>query len=121
MLKAGTRAKGKGCWTLSEKVMKKHTILIVDDEPMVIRLLEMTFSTDPYQVLTASSGPAALSLLESQSVSLIISDNQMPEMTGIELLSQVGRRWPQSVRILLTGFADAEVTMSAINEGRVHR
>ena len=101
--------------------MKKHTILLVDDEPMVIRLLEMTFADQDYGLLTASSGAEALTLLASHEVSLVLSDNKMAEMTGIELLREVSERWPDCARLLLTGFAEAEIVMAAINDGRVHR
>jgi PAS domain S-box-containing protein len=101
--------------------MKRHTILLVDDEELMLRLLEVTFSEGNYRVLTASSGPQALALLEQEPVSLILSDNLMPGMNGVELLSQVRRRWPECGRILMTGFANLEVVLASINEGQVHR
>jgi response regulator RpfG family c-di-GMP phosphodiesterase len=101
--------------------MKNHTLLFVDDEEKVLKLLDLTFSDRGCQILTASDGPQALELLEQQTVSLVLSDNEMPGLTGVELLSEVRRRWPDCARVLLTGFADIEVTMAAINQGWVHR
>jgi len=101
--------------------MERHRLLFVDDEEIVLRLLEGTFSESSYEIQIASSGPEALLLLESQPCSLVISDNKMPGMSGIELLSEVRRRWPDSRRLLLTGYADLEVATAAINEGGVHR
>ncbi len=100
--------------------MKKRTILVVDDEPMILRLLETTFPASSYEVLTASSGAEALAWLERQAVSLVISDHKMPEMTGVELFQQVRQRWPACARLLLTGAAETAEIMAAINEGWVH-
>src|SRR3989442_1683945 len=101
--------------------MKGHAVLLVDDDEMVVKLLESTFAKSTYRVLTANNGPQALALMEHQSVSLIISDNKMPEMSGIEVFSEVRRRWPDCGRVLLTGYAEVEDTISAINDGWVHR
>jgi len=101
--------------------MKEHTILLVDDEPKVLRLEARIFAGSGYHILTATNGPEALALMESQPVSLIISDHKMPGMTGVELLSEARRRGYDCARILLTGYADVEATLAAINEGWVHR
>jgi response regulator RpfG family c-di-GMP phosphodiesterase len=101
--------------------MNNHILLVVDDEEPIRRLLELTFSERPYRVLTASDGPTALRLLESHPVALVISDNRMPGMSGVELLREVYHRWPDCGRVLLTGFADLQSSTAAINEGQVHR
>ncbi len=101
--------------------MNNHILLVVDDEEPIRRLLELTFSERPYRVLTASDGPTALRLLESHPVALVISDNRMPGMSGVELLREVYHRWPDCGRVLLTGFANLQSSTAAINEGQVHR
>jgi len=98
----------------------EHTILLVDDEEMVLGLLKRAFSDSPYRILTAGTGAQAIELLEAHPVSLIITDHKMPGMTGVELLSEARRRWPDRARLLITGYADVEAIQGAINEGRVH-
>ncbi len=97
------------------------TILCVDDETSILSSLQRALRKQPYTVLTANSGSEALSILETQDVDLVISDMRMPNMNGAELLSQVNSRWPSTLRILLTGYADMESTVSAINDGHIFR
>ncbi|MCW0021347.1 response regulator [Rhizobium sp. BT-226] len=99
---------------------RKPTILFVDDEGRVGRLLKMMFRTD-YDVHTALGARDALAILETVVVDVIISDQRMPEMTGVQLLSQVRSRWPETVRLLLTGYSDLVAIIAAVNEGEVHR
>jgi CheY-like chemotaxis protein len=95
-------------------------ILIVDDEEAILETLTFTFM-DHYEVLTTPDPQAALSLLEAnQPVAVIITDQRMPGMTGVELLKRVYERFPDTVRIILTGFADSEATIKAINDGHIY-
>jgi CheY-like chemotaxis protein len=95
-------------------------ILIVDDEEAILETLTFTFM-DHYEVLTTPDPQAALSLLEAnQPVAVIITDQRMPGMTGVELLKRVYERFPETVRIILTGFADSEATIRAINDGHIY-
>lgn len=97
-------------------------ILFVDDEVNVLRSLQRTFLDDDYEILTASSGVRALSKLEEvPPVQVVISDYRMPEMNGIEFLREVRRRWPETVRIVLSGYADTGVVISAINDGEIYK
>jgi response regulator RpfG family c-di-GMP phosphodiesterase len=96
-----------------------YKLLIVDDETPNLRLLERLFSNE-YQCLTASSGPEALRLLEQHDVAILITDQRMPEMTGIELLKRSAQFRPHMVRILLTGYTDVEALVEAINCGLVY-
>lgn len=98
-----------------------RTILCVDDEPNILSAMKRLFRSTGHRVLTAECGAAALALLETESVDLIISDMRMPLMTGAELLQQVRSRWPHVTRLLLTGYADMASTIAAINEGQIHR
>lgn len=95
-------------------------IMIVDDEPANLRLLERLLRHD-YTVLLAESGVDALSLLEQHDVALIITDQRMPGMSGIELLQHTMTIRPHMVRIILTGYTDVESLVEAINSGQVYR
>jgi response regulator RpfG family c-di-GMP phosphodiesterase len=97
------------------------TLLLVDDEPSVLSALRRLFRTTGYRVLQATSGKEALLLLGGEQVDVIISDMRMPEMDGAELLEQVRHRRPTVIRILLTGYADIQSTIAAINGGEIHR
>jgi two-component system sensor histidine kinase/response regulator len=98
----------------------KHTILCVDDEPHNLDALRRTLRKE-YNVLTALNGVEGLELLEQHPVSLIISDQRMPQMTGVEFLEKSVDRHPEVIRIILTGFTDIEDLIGAINTGRVYR
>lgn len=98
----------------------KYKIMIVDDEPVNLRTLERLFRRD-YQVVTAQSGAEALTLLQHHDVALLISDQRMPEMTGIELMKNTVTLRPQMVKLLLTGYTDVGALIEAINCGLVYR
>ena len=98
----------------------KCKILIVDDETENLRALERIFRNE-HEVLTASSAVEALAALESHDVALLISDQRMPEMSGIELLSRTVSLRPHMVRILLTGYTDVNSLIEAINCGHVYK
>lgn len=97
------------------------TLLFVDDEPGILSALRRLFRPHGYRILIAESGAAGLSILEQEAVDLIISDMRMPEMDGATFLKQVRGRWPNTMRILLTGYADVTSTVAAINEGEIYR
>ena len=97
------------------------TVLCVDDEPNVLAALNRSLRGAGLCVMRAQSGAQALAMLEQIPVDMVISDMRMPGMDGAALLEQVRLRWPQTVRILLTGHADAESTIVAINRGQVFR
>lgn len=97
-----------------------YKIMIVDDEPANLRLLERLFRRD-YQVVTAASGKEALQLLEQHDVALLITDQRMPGMTGIELLQRIAEFRPHMVRMILTGYTDMGALVDAINCGQVYK
>jgi CheY-like chemotaxis protein len=100
---------------------KKPKMLVVDDEPDNLDLLYRTFRRD-FHVLRAESGVNALSVLSSEGeVAVIISDQRMPEMKGTEFLSKTVPEFPDTVRIILTGFTDVEDLVEAINSGQVYK
>jgi two-component system NtrC family sensor kinase len=97
-------------------------ILFVDDERNVLRSLERLFLDEDYEVLTANSGPEGLETLEqSGPFQLIVSDYRMPSMNGVVFLTEVCRRWPDTERIILSGYADTAAIVGAINQGQIYK
>lgn len=94
-------------------------VLIVDDDPLILTALEETLRRDGYHVFTAKNGEEAVRLLESQTVSLILCDQRMPGISGIEVLMHAQKLQPDATRIVLTGNADMETVLNAINLGKV--
>ncbi len=99
---------------------KPAQILCVDDEPNILKSLRRLFRGTEYTVHLAESGAKGLEILEQQTIDLIISDMRMPHMDGAEFLTQAAIKWPDTVRILLTGFADIESTIAAVNQGKIY-
>ena len=95
------------------------TVLIVDDETRVLDSLEALLAMD-YRVLRADRPEAALDLLGREEVALVISDQRMPGMSGTELLSRCREVAPETVRVLLTAFTDADALMQSINAANIY-
>ena len=95
-------------------------ILIVDDDEMVRRALERAIRPTGHRILTASSAPKALELLAQHEIAAVISDYLMPEMTGLELMREVTRRYPACVKIIITGFMPERVA-EALAGGEIDR
>ncbi|MDD2897145.1 MAG: response regulator [Desulfuromonadaceae bacterium] len=97
-------------------------ILCVDDERNVLRALERIFLDDDYEIVLAGSGEEGLKIMEeSGPFQVVVSDYRMPVMNGVEFLKGVYERWPETVRIVLSGYADASAIVAAINEGHIYR
>jgi two-component system, probable response regulator PhcQ len=96
-------------------------ILIVDDEINICNALRRSLRKEGYDILVANEPAQALEILKTEKVDLVLSDHLMPNMTGLEFLGIVRDRYPNSVRILLTGHADMETAIKAINDGQVYR
>jgi CheY-like chemotaxis protein len=94
-------------------------ILIVDDEALVSKSLLRVFRKDGYNAIVADSGAKALEMLETTPIDLILTDQLMPEMTGVELLTVVSERWPKIKRIILSGYADEQDIELAFKDGIV--
>ncbi len=106
--------------------MNEHSeqikILCVDDERNVLRALERIFLDDDYEIVIAGSGDEGLKLMEEDGpFQVVISDYRMPVMNGVEFLKAVYERWPDTVRIVLSGYADAGAIVAAINEGHIYK
>ena len=100
--------------------MEKFPILYVDDEAHNLTSFVATFRKE-YKIFTATNGNDALEIMRANEIKLVITDQRMPEMTGIQLLEKLSPEFPDSVRMILTGFSDIEVIIEAINSGRVFR
>jgi EAL domain-containing protein (putative c-di-GMP-specific phosphodiesterase class I)/FixJ family two-component response regulator len=101
--------------------MKKPILLLVDDEPSILAALKRLFEDDDYEILTSTSGVEALKILETTRVHVIISDQRMPHMTGTEFLTQVKKLYPETVRIILSGYSEFDSLKSAINDGAIYK
>ena len=100
--------------------MEKFPILYVDDEEHNLTSFAATFRKD-YKIHTSTNGNDALEIMRHNDIKLVITDQRMPEMTGIQLLEKLSPEFPDSIRMILTGFSDIEVIIDAINSGRVFR
>jgi DNA-binding response OmpR family regulator len=99
----------------------QHTLLLVDDEENILNSLRRLFRREGYTILTATSGAEGLELLAQNEVSLIMSDQRMPQMTGAEFLAKSREIAPHCIRIMLTGYSDLEAATEAVNRGGISR
>src|SRR5512143_4132125 len=100
--------------------VKRYPILVVDDEQDNLDAFRFNFRKT-FDILTASGGAEALQILEGKEVAVVVTDQRMPRMTGVELLREVRARQPEAVGIILTAFTDVDVLIEAINLGQVYR
>jgi len=100
---------------------EKHSLLVVDDEPNVLSSLRRLLRREGYKLHMATSGEEALELLTRERVDLVITDGRMPSMSGIELLKRVKALYPDTVRMILTGYTDVLELADAINEGQAYK
>lgn len=98
----------------------RGSVLCVDDEPNIVRALQWLLQTD-FDVQTATSGQEALALVRLNDFDVVISDQRMPGMSGVELLREVRRTSPRSIRILLTGYSDMQAILRSVNESEIWR
>ena len=98
----------------------KHPILLVDDEPEILFSLRGLLRHD-FEVYTAQGGAEALTILRQHPIHVIMTDQRMPEMTGVELLRQARGELPEAIRIVFTGYADVKAVIDAINQGQIYR
>ena len=101
-------------------MQQKATVLFVDDEARILRTLALAFGAR-YRVLTANSGREAIELLRDNTVQVVVSDQRMPQMTGVEVLRQARDMQPAAMRILLTGYAELTSIVGSINDGEIFR
>lgn len=101
--------------------MKSQTVLFIDDEANILRALERLLRHESIRVVTATSAVEALELLDRSEIQLVVSDQRMPEMNGVDLLARVRERHPEIIRMMLTGFTEMNVAVEAINRGEIFR
>ena len=99
---------------------RRHTILIVDDEPDVVKSVQDLLRLD-YRVLGATRASDGIRLLQTEDVHVVMSDQRMPEMTGVQFLKHIRGQHPDAIRLLFTGYADIRAVIDAINQGNVYR
>lgn len=96
-------------------------ILFVDDEQNVLRALKRLFIEEDYQLFFAESAQNGLDILEQNPIHLVVADYRMPDLNGVQFLKEVCRLYPQTVRMVLSGFADTKSIVEAINEGEIYK
>jgi DNA-binding NarL/FixJ family response regulator len=96
-------------------------ILFVDDEPSILEGLRDTLRGEPFELLTATSGAEALAMMGQGSIDVLVTDDEMPGMRGVDLVSEVHRRHPDVVKLMLTGKARLDSAITAINEAQIFR
>jgi len=104
---------------MTQPSKNSRTLLLVDDETNILNALKRTLRPEGYTILTAQSGEEGLALLSQHEVGVIISDQRMPHMTGVEFLRQVKVLYPKTLRIVLSGYTELDSVTSIINEGAV--
>lgn len=97
-------------------------VLFVDDEENILKALRRLFRREPWEQRFAASGAEALALLEADGpADVVVTDQRMPGMSGVELLKEVRRRCPDSARIVLSGYTDVQAILDAVNEGAIFK
>lgn len=99
----------------------QHTVLCVDDDINILNSLKRLLRKEDYILLTASCGAEALSIMEEARVDLVISDQRMPEISGIEFLSTVKDKYPDTIRIVLSGYTDIDTITESVNKGHIYK
>ena len=99
----------------------QHTILLVDDEEPITAALARVLRRDDLRILVTNLPAQALEILANEAVHVVLTDQRMPEMSGVELLTQIRERYPDTVRIVLSGHADLDAVIDAVNRGAVYK
>lgn len=99
----------------------KYKVLVVDDEPNILKAIKRLFLGTEYKIITADSGPEGLRAFDEHDIVVVISDYRMPDMNGVDFLRQVRDRSPETIRIVLSGFADTSAMVEAINDGQIYK
>ena len=99
----------------------RHTVLCVDDEQNVLNALKRLLRKETFRLLTCTNGREGLELLARNDVQVVISDQRMPEMNGNDFLKEVKDLYPQTIRIILTGYTDVDTISNSINKGHIYK
>jgi response regulator RpfG family c-di-GMP phosphodiesterase len=106
---------------LTERRRAPRNLLLVDDETNIVSALKRLLRRDSYTIHTASSGQEGLDILAGQQIDVIVSDQRMPGMTGVEFLRQAKQLYPDTTRIVLSGYSELQSVVAAVNEGAVYK
>jgi len=101
--------------------LAEHNVLFIDDEVNILKAIQRLLRHEPYEVLTASHPQEAMELLQRFEAQVVVSDQRMPEMCGVELLSAVREQHSDVVRMMLTGYTEMNIAVEAINKGEIYR
>jgi DNA-binding NtrC family response regulator len=101
--------------------MEKSKLLLVDDEPNLTSALVRSLDRSQFEIFTADSAQQGLMILAGNDIDVVVSDERMPGMTGSQFLTEVRKKWPHTIRMILSGQADLEAAVRAINEDEVYR
>ncbi len=99
----------------------RHTVLCVDDEKIILKALKRLLRKEDYRILTASSGEEGLKVMEENDVHMVISDQRMPEMNGTEFLAALKIKYPDVIRIMLSGYTEVDSITESINKGHIYK
>lgn len=99
----------------------ERTLLLVDDEPLILATTERVLREEGYRILTAANADQGFELLATNRVGVVLSDIRMPGISGLEFLSRVKHLYPHTIRIALSGYADMDMVTSAINQGAIYK
>ena len=99
----------------------RHTVLCVDDEKNILHSIKRLLRKEGYSLLTASSGVEGLKILEENNVHLVLSDQRMPQMNGTEFLAKVKEKYPDVIRVILTGYTEVDSITESINKGNIYK
>jgi response regulator RpfG family c-di-GMP phosphodiesterase len=98
-----------------------RTVLLLDDEENILRAMKRTLRHDGYEILTARTPRDAFTLLAENDVQVIVSDQRMPDMTGTEFFNSIKKMYPNTVRLILSGYTDLNSVTNAINYGAIYK
>jgi len=101
--------------------MSRFKILLVDDTPQILKSLERTLRNDDYEIFTAASSSEAFNIMQAVEIDLVITDERMPGLSGVDLLQMIKKHDPNIIRIMITGMNDIEVFKDAVNRGEIYR
>lgn len=107
--------------SLRERTKARRTLLLVDDEVNIVAALKRLLRRDDYLILTAHSGLEGLEILQTNAVDVILSDQRMPGMTGVEFLSIAKKEYPETIRLVLSGYTELQSVTDAVNEGAIYK
>ncbi|MBN2064307.1 MAG: response regulator, partial [Sedimentisphaerales bacterium] len=100
---------------------ESNRILLIDDDDKILRSLQRLLKNEGYEIHTATRAGDAISMLSKDRFALVLTDQLMPEMLGTELLEIIEQQWPDTIRIILTGYSEIDTIIDAINKGHIFR